>query len=167
MNSRVRFFRLFAIVNIFLQSILAILVFYFLMVRHTSWDFDFMTALFFTQFIVYIIGSVIILFLINKHPAQNISNAFEGIIYLQAILIFIFNLISLLFIYLFIEIALSLDEERKRYLKPTFFLLSFFSLAASICAAYTAINSFRLLKTIKKNWSSLTNELKNIGTDRS
>ena len=164
MESHVKIFRIFIIITIFLTFILLVSVYYFLVTRHPSWDIDFMTILFFLSFIIYLGNSIVVLLLIKKYPAQYISNTLEGLIYLFAILTFLFNLISVLFIYVFTENAFELEGERKKLLMPSLLFASISSGITTFCAAFTAINSFRILKIIKRNWWDLAKQIRNIGT---
>jgi hypothetical protein len=164
MGTEIKFFRLFVLASIFLYPALCLFLCYFLVFHQPSWNIDDLTILFLLTFIIYLINAIVVYRLILKYPAKHISNAFEGCIYLCAILSFIFNIISILFIF-GISMAFSQLEAGGKDILRTFMIITSISSALSLSwAIYIAVNSFRLLKIIKKNWVTLVHEIKNIGS---
>jgi|GEM_PF-6118600 len=164
MGPEIKFFRLFVIASIILYPALCLLLFYLLVIYLYSGAFDTLTTLFLSVFMIYMINALFVLGLIKKYPADRISNTIEAVIYIGAILSFFFTPISLFFDFTIINVYTEMATPEKEILRPLMLTSTIASLFAASCAIFTAINSFRLLKTIKKNRLALANEIKNIGS---
>ena len=165
MESRLKFLHLVVLITIFLYALLLFLNYFLITGKIVTWKTDLFFMLFISSFIIFLINSIAVLLLLKKYPAHFVSNKFEGFLYLFAILTFLFALIDLLHIYAFTYIAFDLKKNRDSPLAPIMMFASISSAIATISAIFIAINSFRLLKTIKRNYWTLAHQIKNIGTD--
>lgn len=162
MASEIKFFRLFVIASLILYPALCILLFYLLIIYLYSGEFDTLTILFLSTFLIYLVNAVIVLELLRKYPADRISNALEAIIYVAAILSFISTPISGFFDFTIVNVYTGMDTPEKDILRPLMLVSTIASAFATACSFYIAINSFRLLKLIKKNRITLAQQIKNI-----
>lgn len=165
MESRLKFFHLVVLITIFLNALLFFLDYFLITGKVVIWKTDLLFMLFISSFVIFLINSIVALLLLKKYPAQFVSNKFEGFLYLFAILTFLFALIDLFHIYVFTGIAFALKKKREDLLAPILMFASISSSIATISAIFIAINSFRLLKTINRNYWALAQQIKNIGTD--
>ena len=165
MESRLKFFQLTLLIGIFLNASLLFLNYFLLTGKVVRWETDDFFIFFILSFIVYLSSSIIVLLLLKKYPAQFVSNKLEGFVYLFAILTFIFALFDILHIYVFTKIAFDLKTKTANPLSPILMFAAISSAIATILAIFIAINSFRLLRTIKRNYWTLAHQIKNIGTD--
>jgi len=163
MASDIKFFRLFVIASVILYPALCFLLFYLLIIYLYSGQFDTLTILFLSTFLIYLVNAVIVLRLIRKYPADGISNTFEAFIYVTAILSFIFTPISMFFDFTIVNVYTGMNTPEKHILRPLMLVTTIASGFATACSFYIAINSFRLLKLIKKNRITLAQQIKNIG----
>lgn len=163
MASDIKFFRLFVIASVTLYPALCILLFYLLIIYLYSGEFDTLTILFLSTFLIYLVNAVIVLQLLRKYPADRISNAFEASIYVAAIFSFISTPISGLFDFTIVDAYTGMDTPEKDIMRPLMLVSTIASAFAMACSFYIAINSFRLLKLIKKNRITLAQQIKNIG----
>ena len=165
MESRIKFFQLILLISIFLNALLVFLNYFLLTGQSVRWETDDFFAFFILSFFIFLVNSVIVLLLLKKYPAQFVSNKLEGFVYLFAILTFIFTLFDLLHIYVFTKIAFDLKTKTGNPLPPILMFAAISSAIATILANFIAINSFRFLKTIKRNYWTLAHQIKNIGTN--
>ena len=163
MASDIKFFRLFVIASVILYPALCVLLFYLLIIYLYSGEFDTLTMLFLSTFLIYLLNAVIVLQLIRKYPSDRISNAFEAFIYVAAFLSFISTPISGLFDFTIVNVYRVMDTPEKDILRPLMLASTIASAFATGCSFYIAINSFRLLKLIKKSRITLAQQIKNIG----
>ena len=165
MESRLKFFHLVVLITIFLNALLLFPNYFLITGKIVTWKTDLFFMLFILSFIIFLINSIVVLLLLKKYPAQFVSNKFEGFVYLFAILTFLFALIDMLHIYAFTYIAFDLKIKGDNPLTPILMFAAISTTIATILAIFIAINSFRLLKTIKRNYWTLAHQIKNIGTD--
>ena len=163
MTSDIKFFGLFVIACVILYPMLCILLFYLLIIYLYSGQFDTLTILFLSTFLIYLVNAVIVLQLVRKYPADGISNAFEAFIYVAAILSFISTPISVFFNFTIVNVYTGMNAPEKDILRPLMLVSTIASAFATVCSFYIAINSFRLLNLIKKNRITLAQQIKNIG----
>jgi glucan phosphoethanolaminetransferase (alkaline phosphatase superfamily) len=161
MASDIKFFRLFVVASVILYPALYLLLFYLLIIHLYSGQFDTLTILFLSSFLIFLGNAVIVLQLIRKYPADGISNAFEAFIYVAAILSFITTPIAVFFDFTIVNVYTGMSTPKKDILRPLMLVSTIASAFAT--AFYIAINSFRLLKLIKKNRTILAQQIKNIG----
>jgi hypothetical protein len=164
MASDIKFFRQFVIASVILYPALCLLLFYLLIIYLYSGQFDTLTMLFLSTFLIYLVNAVTVLQLIRKYPADGISNAFEAFIYVAAILSFISTPIAIFFDFTIVNVYTGMGPPEKDILRPLMLISTIASAFATTCSFYIAINSFRLLKLIKKNRITLSQQIKNIGT---
>ena len=163
MASDIKFFRLFVIASVIFYPASCLLLFYLLIIYLYSGQFDTLTILFLSTFLIYLVNAVIVLQLIRKYPADRISNAFEAFIYVAAIFSFLYTPISVFFDFTIVNVFREMDNPQKDILRPIMLLTTIASALATASSFYIAINSFRLLKLIKKNRITLAQQIKNIG----
>ena len=163
MASDIKFFQLFVIACVILYPALCLLLFYLLIIYLYSGQFDTLTILFLSGFLIYSLNAIIVLQLIRKYPADPISNGFEAFIYVAAILSFIYTPISVFFDFTIVNVYRGMGTPEKNILRPLMLVSTIASAFATTCTFYIAINSFRLLKLIKKNRLTLAQQIKNIG----
>jgi len=163
MASDIKFFRLFVILCVILYPALSLLLFYLFIIYLYSGQFDTLTILFLSTFLIYLLNAVIVLQFIRKYPSDLISNAFEAFIYVAAILSFIWTPIALFFDYTIVNVYTGMGTSEKDILRPLMLISTIASAFATACSFYIAINSFRLLKLINKNRITLAQQIKNIG----
>ena len=117
---------------------------------------------FISPLIFFLINSLYILFFLNiKYPDQQISNKMEGFLYLFAVLTFLSGFFVIFFNSVFVSNILedSFDPYKKvwRY-------VSIPSCIVMICSVSSAIYSFKILKSIRRNRQELAQQIRNIGT---
>ncbi len=163
MASDIKFFRLFVIASVILYPALCLLLFYLLIIYLYSGQFDTLTILFLSSFLIYLVNAVIVLQLVRKYPADGISNVFEASIYVAAILSFISTPIAVLFDITIVNVYTGMGTPEKDILRPLMLVSTIASAFATASSFYIAVNSFRLLKLIKKNRITFAQQIKNIG----
>jgi len=165
MESRLRFFKIFLVVTIFLNALLSILNYYLVAKYIPGLKTDPGILLLLSSLIFFLIAAIIVLVLSKRYPYQHISNRMEGFVFTFGIITFLLSLADLLPVYAFIDIAIDLQKRDEDRMSSALLFVSLSSLIPIICAVFTAVNSFRLLKIIRKNSFYLAQQLKNIGTD--
>ena len=163
MASYIKFFRLFVIASVIFYPASCLLLFYLLIIYLYYGQFDSLTILYLSTFLIYLVNAVIVLQLIRKYPADRISKAFEVFIYVTAILSFLYTPISVFFDFTIVNVYRGMDIPEKDILRPIMLVTTIASAFATACSFYIAINSLRLLKLIKKNRKTLAQQIKNIG----
>jgi hypothetical protein len=115
--------------------------------------------------VFFLISAIFVLFLLKKYPSQPISNIAEGLVFTFAIITFLLSLVDLLLVYVFFDIAMDLEKEKVNVVTTTLLFITIPSVIAVAAAVFIAINSFRLVKIIRRNRLNLAQEIKNIGAN--
>jgi hypothetical protein len=113
------------------------------------------------------INALIVLWLVRKYPADYISNVLEAFVYISAILTFISIPVLVFFDFTIANVYTGMHTREKDILRPILLVSIIGSALGMACSAYITINSFRLLKHIKKNRIALAHQIKNIGVGES
>lgn len=164
MESRLKFFKLFLIISIFLNATLAILNYYLLTKDIHKWRTDGGVLLLISSHIFFLISAIFILLFLKKYPSQHVSNTTEGLLFTFGIITFLLSLVDLFFVYAFIDIAIDLQKKRNNPITTALLFVSVSFLISMSSGVFASINSFRLLKIIRKNRLNLAQQIKNIGT---
>jgi hypothetical protein len=164
MESGLKFFKIFLFITIFLNIILLGINYSVLSSAFPGLISDPGIMLLLASLIFFSFAEVFVLILSKRYPHHPISNTIEGFIFTFSIITFLLVFVDLFIMYVFIDIAIDL-QKRSDDLSSTLLLVSVSFIIPIACAVYTAINSFRLLKIIRKNRLNLAQQIKNIGAD--
>jgi hypothetical protein len=165
MESWLKFFKLFLIITIFFDAVLSTVGFYLLTKYIPQLRSDTGILVLLSSAVFFMISAFFVLFLLKRYPSQPISNTAEGFVFTVAIITFLLSLVDLLLIYTFFDIAIDLQNNKKNLVTTVLLFISVPSVIAVASAVFIAINSFKLLKIIRKNRWNLAQQIKNIGTE--
>jgi len=163
MESRLRFFKLFLAITIFLNAVLPILNYFLLTKDIPKWRSDGGVLFLISSLIFFLISSIFVLFLLKKYPSQFVSNKTEGLVFTFAIITFLVSLVDLFFTAAFFYIAIDLQNKGDNLISRTLLFVSGSFVIAITCAIFVSVSSLRLLKIIRKNRLNLAQQIKNIG----